>query len=72
MLDLWMEKLRRVGSSVVCLVLAAVFIWRAYSFADPRGPSVMTSAMCIILGLCLVLTALAMVFAVGSPSNESD
>lgn len=54
------EVVVRFAKFVVCLLIAALLVWRSNVYRDPTAPySLLPSVMCAILALFLVLTGMS-------------
>lgn len=65
-MDRAVEYVTRYTKLVVCLVIAAVMIWRANDYVDPHGPSMIPTMMCTGFAIAMTFTG----FALASRGDE--
>jgi hypothetical protein len=58
----------RVTKAVMCVLVAAVLVWRSNTYTDPSGPGMMPSVVCTIAAMFLVFLGLA----IGFQTETSD
>jgi membrane glycosyltransferase len=59
-MDRTLEMVTRYGKLAVCLALAAVAIWRANDYVDPKGPTMMPAIMCSLFAMVMTFTGFAL------------
>jgi hypothetical protein len=52
----WIGIVMRVLRSVVCLLVAALLVWRGWSMEDPQGTE---SVLCCLAAMTLMMTGIA-------------
>ena len=52
----------KVTKMVVGLIAAIALIYRGNTYLDPRGPGLLVPVMCILLGMLVIGSTLAMTF----------
>jgi hypothetical protein len=59
-MDRAVDYVTRYTKLVICLGTAAVMIWRANSYVDPHGPSIIPTLMCTAFATALTFTGFAL------------
>ncbi len=59
-MDRALEYFTRYTKLLVCLAIAAVCIWRANTYVDPKGPSMIPTMMCTAFAMAITFTGFAL------------